>query len=444
MSAATLAIVTAGLAPKPAAQAQPVLLAAVGEYAHPITLAVAGILFAGLAAYAVFAGADFGGGIWDLLAGGTQRGRGPRALIDESITPVWEANHVWLILGLVVLWTAFPPAFASIMTTMFVPLNLSLLGIFFRGVGFAYRHEARSVRAKQLYGAMFAGSSLITPFFLGTVVGAIITGGVRVGATGNQLFAWTSPTALLIGGFALSACAYIGAVYLLHDADQRNQPELVRYFRPRAAAAGILTGLLAAASLGALSVSTPYIYHQLLGRAFPLTGLSAAAGAAALVLIALGRVKGVRELGAVAVVTAIWGWAAAQYPWLLTHSLTLRDGSAPFGTMVAELVTIAMVGVFVVPGFVTLYYLQQRGELEETSTSEDLRSAAAAQNVPERPGRGEGPPTQDRGARTGAGHAPPGVPGERLVTTVLATTVTVGAVRRLVRRVRRWRRWGPP
>ena len=114
------------------------------------TIAVAAILFVVLAAYALFGGADFGGGIWDLLAGGAERGKAPRELIDEAITPVWEANHVWLVFILVLAWTAFPPAFAAIMTALFVPLALSLLGIVLRGVGFAFRHTAEQLHMLRL------------------------------------------------------------------------------------------------------------------------------------------------------------------------------------------------------------------------------------------------------------------------------------------------------
>src|ERR1700753_2331706 len=163
------------------------------------TIAVAAILVVVIAAYALFGGADFGGGIWDLLAGGPERGRAPRDLIDEAITPVWEANHVWLIFVLVLLWTAFPPAFAAIMTALFVPLSLSLLGIVLRGVEFAFRHTARRLQLQQLTGAAFAASSLITPFFMGTVIGAVATGRVPVHPAGNVLAAWTSPTAILNG-----------------------------------------------------------------------------------------------------------------------------------------------------------------------------------------------------------------------------------------------------
>src|SRR6266699_3409536 len=165
----------------------------------PEAIAVAVILFVVIAAYALFGGADFGGGIWDLLAGSAEHGAAPRGLIDESITPVWEANHVWLIFILVLLWTAFPPAFAAIMTALFVPLSLSLLRIVLRGVGFAFRHTAQRLRMQQFTGALFAASSLIPPFFMATVVAAGPTGQVPVHPAGNVLSAWTSPTAILSG-----------------------------------------------------------------------------------------------------------------------------------------------------------------------------------------------------------------------------------------------------
>src|SRR5438105_11281455 len=215
---------------------------------------VGGILLAGITLYAVLGGADFGAGLWDLLAGTTARGASPRALIDESITPVWEANHVWLIFILVLLWTAFPPAFAAIMTALFVPLSLSLLGIVLRGVGFAFRHTAQRLRTRQFTGALFAASSLITPFFMGTVVGAVATGQVPVHPAGNVLAAWTSPTAILSGFLFVAACAYVSAVFLVVEARQRGHQDLVRYFSLRATAAGVVTGALAGRTFAELSV----------------------------------------------------------------------------------------------------------------------------------------------------------------------------------------------
>src|SRR6266567_8516480 len=151
-----------------------------------------GIMLAGITLYAVLGGADFGGGLWDLLAGTTARGRAPRALIDESITPVWEANHVWLVFDLVIFWTAFPHAFAAVMTTAALPLWLALAGIVLRGAGFAFRKEAQGLRMQRALGAAFAVSSLLTPFFMGTVVGAIASGQIPANADHASLSAWTS------------------------------------------------------------------------------------------------------------------------------------------------------------------------------------------------------------------------------------------------------------
>ena len=231
----------------------------------PETLAVAAALLLTMAAYALFAGADFGGGIWDLLAGGPHRGERARAAIDESLTPVWEGNQVWIVLGLVFLWTAFPPAFAAIMTTLYVPLSVSLLGIVLRGIGFAFRHEAERLPMKSLSGALFAASSLLAPFFLGCCVGAVATGQVRTGSAGNELGAWTTPTALMTGGLFVATCAYIGAVYLVGDSARRGDEEMVRYFSRRALAAGLVTGAFAAATFALLHWSAPYLFGRLTG-----------------------------------------------------------------------------------------------------------------------------------------------------------------------------------
>src|SRR5262245_9415350 len=228
----------------------------------PEAIAVAAILFVVIAAYALFGGADFGGGIWDLVAGGPERGEAPRELIDESITPVWEANHVWLIFILVLLWTSFPPAFAAIMIALFIPLSLSLLGIVLRGAGFAFRHTAQRLRMQQLTGALFAVSSLITPFFMGTVVGAVATGQVPVHPAGNVLAAWTSATAILTGFLFVAACAYISAVFLVLEARQRGQRELTSYFARRAIAAGLVTGALAGGTFAELSASAPRVFDR--------------------------------------------------------------------------------------------------------------------------------------------------------------------------------------
>src|SRR6476620_2430509 len=177
------------------------------------------VLFFGVTAYALFAGADFGAGFWDLVAGGAQRGERPRALIDHSIGPVWEANHVWLIFCLVVLWTGFSVAFASIMLTLFVPLTLAALGIVLRGSSFAFRKAVLRTRDQRNFGAAFALSSVLVPYCMGAVAGAIASGRVPAGGqAGDPWSSWINPTSILGGTLAVCACAFLAATYLVWDA----------------------------------------------------------------------------------------------------------------------------------------------------------------------------------------------------------------------------------
>ena len=280
----------------------------------PETIAIGVVLFAAIAAYALFSGADFGGGIWDLLAGGDERGEAPRAAIDASVTPVWEGNHVWIIFGLVVLWTGFPAAFSAVMIALFVPLSLSLLGIVLRGVGFAFRHEAERLPMKRLSGALFAASSVMTPFFLGAVVGAVATGQVPADPAGNDMAAWTNPTAVVTGMLFVAACAYIGGAYLVADSDRRNQPQMVRYFQRRTVAAGLVTGALAAVNMVLLHWSAPYLWHRLLGPALPAVAVSVLSGLAALVLVLRNRPNLLRITAALAVVGVVAGWGWPSTP----------------------------------------------------------------------------------------------------------------------------------
>jgi cytochrome d ubiquinol oxidase subunit II len=341
-------------------------------------IGVAAILFVVMAAYALFGGADFGGGIWDLLAGSTKRGAAPRELIDESITPVWEANHVWLVFILVLLWTAFPSAFADIFAALFVPLSLSLLGIVLRGVGFAFRHTAQRLRMQELTGALFAAASLITPFFMGTVVGAVVTGKVPAHPTGNVLDAWTSPTAILTGFLFVAACAYISAAYLVVEARERGHQELLRYFSVRATAAGVLTGGLAGGTFAELSSSSPYVFDRLTGIALPLVAISIAAGIAVLGMLWLRWYHALilRATAAIAVAAVVFGWGLAQYPYLLPTSLPLAAGSAPTAALVAEFVVAGLAVLLVAPGFALLYFLEQRRMLTAAGSDADLRLAA--------------------------------------------------------------------
>jgi hypothetical protein len=177
------------------------------------------VTWVGLTLYALFGGADFGAGFWDLLAGGDVRGRPQRGLIEHSIGPVWEANHVWLIFVIVLAWTGFPPVFAAVASTLYIPLTLAAFGIIARGAAFAFRKASTELWQQRLFGAAFALSSVLTPFFLGTIAGGIASGRVPSGlARGNLLTSWWNPTSILGGVLAVGTCAYLAAVYLCADA----------------------------------------------------------------------------------------------------------------------------------------------------------------------------------------------------------------------------------
>ncbi|MEO8230012.1 MAG: cytochrome d ubiquinol oxidase subunit II [Chloroflexota bacterium] len=321
------------------------------------------VLWLGLTAYAVFGGADFGAGFWDLTAGATKRGAAARALIADAIGPVWEANHTWLIFDLVILWTAFPPAFAAIMSTLFVPLTLAALGIVLRGAAFAFRPVAPGLPERRAADAVFAISSIVTPFFLGAAGGGIASGRVPAGnAAGDPWTSWLNPTSMLVGSLAVATCAYLAAVFLVADA-RRSQPALVDYFRRRATLAALAAGALAVAGIGVLRVDAPVLADELTRRGWPLVVASAALGTAALVLLRRGISRGTRVLAVGAVVSVVWGWGVAQYPDILPGSLSLADAAAPPGSLEALLVVFVVAALVIAPSLGLLYYLAQRSRL---------------------------------------------------------------------------------
>jgi len=381
--------------------------------------AVGGILLASVTLYAVLGGADFGGGLWDLLAGGDRRGRAPRRLIEESITPVWEANHVWLVFDLVIFWTAFPYAFAAVMTVAALPLWLALAGIVLRGAGFAFRKEAQGLRVQRVLGATFAFSSLLTPFFMGTVIGAIATGQIPADASHASLPAWTSATSLLTGFLFVGACGYLAAVYLVGEAARRGDHQLRAYFTRRAQAAGIVAGALSLATLAELHTSNAALFSRLTGRALPLVILAGLCGTV-LGLLTVGRIRGVRVVAALGVAAVIWGWGVAQYPVLLPGTaVTLSNAGAPDSTLVAIVVLFIVAVVIVGPSFALLFSLQGRRLLHADEVGTVLATAPAHQTqLPA--GSPDGSPT------------PAASPGVR--AAVLALVVVDALVRALARR----------
>jgi cytochrome bd ubiquinol oxidase subunit II len=327
--------------------------------------AVGAILLASVTLYAVLGGADFGGGLWDLLAGGDAHGRPPRRLIDESITPVWEANHVWLVFCLVIFWTAFPHAFADVMNTCALPIWLAVCGIVLRGAGFAFRKEVSQLGLMRAAGATFALSSLLTPFFMGTVIGAIATGAVHAGATHASVPAWTNATALLAGFLFVAACGYLAAVYLVGEAARRGERRLEAYFTLRARVAAIVAGALSLAVLAELHSSNHALYARLTsGRSLPLVIVAGVCGLAVFAWVNSRRRGAVRAIAALGVAAVIWGWGVAQYPTLLPGTdVTLTNAGAPYAVFVALVILPVIALVLLGPSFVLLYTLQSRRTL---------------------------------------------------------------------------------
>lgn len=327
--------------------------------------AVAGVLWVGVTLYAVFGGADFGAGFWSLFAGGGERGKRVRSLIDWAIGPVWESNHVWLIFVLVVLWTAFSGAFAAVFSTLFIPLSLAAFGIVLRGSGFAFHRLAPGPLERRVSQALFGLSSLLTPFFMGTVVGAVASGRVPLGnAEGDPVTSWLNAASLLTGALFVATSAYLAAVFLVSDSRRAGDAGLERYFTARSLGAAVVAGALGLAGIFVFRADARYVYDGLVGEALPLVILSAVCGLGVLALLRGGANRGARVLAVGALAAMIWAWGVAQYPYLLPETLTVSAGAADPDTLTEVLIVFAAAVLLVIPSLGLLYTLTQRSILE--------------------------------------------------------------------------------
>ncbi len=330
-----------------------------------MTTAVALVLLLSLVTYAVFGGADFGAGFWDLTAGGPDRGARARSLIERAIGPVWEANHVWLIFIFVLTWTAFPEAYASITLTLFVPLTIAALGIVLRGASFAFRKAVVALRFRRAFGGAFALSSVLVPYCMGAIAGGIASGRVPAGGkAGDPVASWVNPTSIFAGVLAVAVTGYLAAVYLVGDA-RRLDEGMVDYFRRRAVVAAVVAAVTVVVGLFVLHADARYVFDGLTSRALPLVVLSAVCGAVALVLLVRDSARGARVAAAGATAGVIGGWGVAQWPYLLPESLTVSAAAGPSGTMAALLVAVALAGLIVLPGLALLYVLDHKHLLPE-------------------------------------------------------------------------------
>jgi len=333
------------------------------------------LMIAGLTAYAVLAGADFGAGLWDLTAGGAKRGGRVRGMVQRSMSPVWEANHVWLIFVLVIFWTAFPVAFGSVMSTLYVPLLIAVAGIIFRGTAFALRGQAATINEARTLGALFALSSVLVPFCLGSCLGAIASGQVPVGnAAGDPVSSWLNPTGITVGVLAVLTGAYLAAVYMAADSQRGDFADLQRAFRARALAAGLAAGAVAIAGIFVLRSDARELYDGLVsGGGLVCVIVSVAAGLCTLALVWSRRYGAARISAVLAVAGITVGWAFAQSPYLLPGELTLEEAAAPHAVLVALLASVAAGMAVLIPALWWLYSLTLRGRLDQRFEPLDQR-----------------------------------------------------------------------
>ncbi len=342
-----------------------------------LELSVAGVLLGALTFYALLAGADFGAGVWDLWAAGPRK-KEQRTLIAEAIGPIWEANHVWLILAVVVLFNAFPTAFAAISTALFIPLTVMLIGIVLRGAAFVFRSYGLAAdEAQHWWGRLFAIASIITPLMLGICVGAISTGVIRVQngiVVTDFISSWFRPFPLAVGGLTLALFAFLAAVYLTVEV---QDPALRDDFRVRALAMAIAVGAAAFAVLGLAQANAPRIWAGLITSpwAWPLqigTGLVAVG---AIVALWLRRFYLARALAAAQVVLVLWGWGAAQFPNLITPDITILNAAAPAKTLELLLTFLGLGALLLFPSFYYLYRLFKGERAFKLVESEPAKSS---------------------------------------------------------------------
>jgi cytochrome d ubiquinol oxidase subunit II len=327
---------------------------------------MAGVVMAALTAYALLGGADFGGSVWDLLAFGSRKDR-QRELIAHAIGPVWEANHVWLILAVVLLFTCFPLAFASIAIALHIPLTLALIGIVLRGSAFSFRAygDSRAAGVRR-WGRVFSIASLITPLLLGMCVGAV-TSSAPWDAAGPGTFrsmyinTWLNWYCISVGVLAVAAFAFLAAVYLTIETTDH---ELREDFRLRGVWAGIAVGLAALLVLLLAGTAAQSMQAGLLHSTWSIPLHLATLGVAVTAIAALWarRWRLARMAAALEVAFLLWGWGSGQFPYLLPPNLTIKDAAAPQATLEGVTIALALGGAVLLPSLLYLFRVFKRAK----------------------------------------------------------------------------------
>jgi cytochrome bd ubiquinol oxidase subunit II len=320
--------------------------------------AILGIVWIGLTLYVLLGGADFGGGVWDLLASGS-RAEEQRRLIAAAIGPVWEANHVWLIFVLTGLLSAFPSVFADLSIALYLPFSLALIGIVLRGSAFAFRSHGEPESAWQRsWTRVFGVASLVTPFVLGAAAASIAGGRIRVvdgDVRADLVGSWTGLLSLFAGLFAVAICAYLAATYLTVEAVQRDEHELERDFRGRALVTGVVAGALAAIGLLLVRAEAPVLWKGMLDAGLAFAVVSALGGIVSLTAVWRGRYRVARAGAVVAVASVLFGWGVSQWPYLIVPDVTVADAAAPEATLRVVTIGFAIGGALLAPSLYLLF-----------------------------------------------------------------------------------------
>lgn len=323
-----------------------------------LEVVIAGVMLMSLVIYALGAGADFGGGVWDLFATGAT-GKKQRDVIAHAIGPIWEANHVWLILVIVVLFVAFPAAFSAISNALHIPLTLMLIGIVLRGSAFTFRsYDVQTDEVQRRWSTVFAVASIVTPITLGICVGAVASGRIRVDPqtgrmVGDFVSAWLAPFPFAIGGWTLSLFAFLAGVYLILETED---PQLREAFRTRALLAGLAVGAFALLSFLLSRRGAPLIYDGLSRdpSSVPFQCLTGLVSVGAFLALWKRAYRAARVLAIAQVTLILGGWGLAQFPFVLPPGLTFQEAAAPVSVL--RLLTIAL-GAGAVLLFPSLWYL---------------------------------------------------------------------------------------
>jgi cytochrome bd ubiquinol oxidase subunit II len=320
--------------------------------------AILGIVWIGLTLYVLLGGADFGGGVWDLLASGS-RAEEQRRLIAAAIGPVWEANHVWLIFVLTGLLSAFPSVFADLSIALYLPFSLALIGIVLRGSAFAFRSHGEPESAWQRsWTRVFGVASLVTPFVLGAAAASIAGGRIRVvdgNVRADLVGSWTGLLSLFAGLFAVAICAYLAATYLTVEAVQRDERELERDFRGRALVTGVVAGALAAIGLVLVRAEAPVLWEGMLDVGLAFAVVSALGGIVSLAAVWRRRYRVARAGAVVAVASVLFGWGVSQWPYLIVPDVTVADAAAPEATLRVVTIGFAIGGALLAPSLYLLF-----------------------------------------------------------------------------------------